>query len=100
MTELENTVIGKSSIPALIITVILMVAIPVIFFAYAVDLGLHSHAPESENFIRDGVVAKHQLIASGCIARQKANFAVRMYEAVGFETVDENDEEFIMVCEI
>ena len=34
MTEFENTVIGKSSIPSLIITVILMVAIPVIFFAY------------------------------------------------------------------
>lgn len=34
MTEFENIVIGKSSIPALIITVILMIAIPVIFFIY------------------------------------------------------------------
>ena len=32
MTEFENIVIGKSSVPALIITVILMIAIPVIFF--------------------------------------------------------------------
>lgn len=24
----------------------------------------------------------------------------RMYEKVGFRTVDENDEEFIMVCEL
>jgi uncharacterized membrane protein YhfC len=32
MTEFENIVIGKSSIPALIITVILMIGIPVIFF--------------------------------------------------------------------
>ena len=32
MREIENTVIGKSAIPSLIITVILMVAIPVIFF--------------------------------------------------------------------
>ena len=34
MTEFENIVIGKNSIPALIITVILMIAIPVIFFFY------------------------------------------------------------------
>ena len=34
MTEFENIIIGKSSIPALIITVILMIAIPVIFFIY------------------------------------------------------------------
>ena len=34
MTEFENIVIGKNSVPALIITVILMIAIPVIFFAY------------------------------------------------------------------
>ena len=32
MTEFENIVIGKSCIPSLIITVILMIAIPVIFF--------------------------------------------------------------------
>ena len=34
MTEFENIVIGKSSIPALIFTVILMIAIPTIFFIY------------------------------------------------------------------
>ena len=34
MTEFENIVIGKSSIPALIITIILMIAIPVGFFGY------------------------------------------------------------------
>ena len=33
MAEFENIVIGRSSIPSLIITVILMTAIPVIFFA-------------------------------------------------------------------
>ena len=32
MTEFEKIVIGKNSIPALIITVILMIAIPVVFF--------------------------------------------------------------------
>ena len=34
------------------------------------------------------------------LAVQKANYAVRMYEHVGFKTVDENDEEYIMVCEL
>ena len=31
------------------------------------------------------------------LAVQKANYAVRMYLRVGFEIVDENDEEYIMV---
>ena len=34
------------------------------------------------------------------LAVQKANYAVRIYEAVGFRIVDENNEEFIMVCEL
>ena len=32
------------------------------------------------------------------LAVQKANYAVRMYEKVGFKIVDQNEEEFIMVC--
>ena len=31
------------------------------------------------------------------LAVQKVNYAVRMYEAVGFRTVDENAEEYTMV---
>jgi len=34
------------------------------------------------------------------LAVQKANYALRMYQAVGFRIVDENDEEYIMVCEL
>lgn len=34
------------------------------------------------------------------LAVQKANHAVRMYEAVGFRTVDENAEEYIMLCDL
>ncbi len=34
------------------------------------------------------------------LAVQKANYAVRMYEKVGFITVNENEEEFIMVCKL
>ncbi len=34
------------------------------------------------------------------LAVQKANYAVRMYKKVGFEIVDENEEEYIMVCSL
>lgn len=34
------------------------------------------------------------------LAVQKANYAVRMYENVGFTTVNENEEEYIMVCDL
>ena len=34
------------------------------------------------------------------LAVQKANYAVKMYENVGFKTVDESDEEYIMLCEL
>lgn len=34
------------------------------------------------------------------LAVQKANYAVRMYEKVGFKVIDENDEEYIMVCDL
>lgn len=32
------------------------------------------------------------------LAVQKMNYAVRMYKKVGFEIVDENEEEYIMIC--
>lgn len=31
---------------------------------------------------------------------QKANYAAQMYENLGFEVVEENDEEYIMVCRL
>ena len=34
------------------------------------------------------------------LAVQKANYAVRMYEKTGFKTAYENEEEYIMVCEL
>ena len=34
------------------------------------------------------------------LAVQKANYAVRMYEQTGFKTVNETEEEFIMVCDL
>ena len=43
---------------------------------------------------------KQQGYERASLAVQKANYAVKMYKRVGFETVDENDEEYIMVCEL
>ena len=34
------------------------------------------------------------------LAVQKMNYAVRMYKKVGFEIVDENEEEYIMICKL
>ena len=43
---------------------------------------------------------KWQGYEKASLAVQKANYAVKMYENVGFRTVDENAEEYIMVCEL
>lgn len=43
---------------------------------------------------------KNQGYKQASLAVQKANYAVRMYKKVGFEIVDENDEEYIMVCKL
>ena len=34
------------------------------------------------------------------LAVQKQNYAAKMYKNVGFEIVDENEEEYIMVCKL
>lgn len=34
------------------------------------------------------------------LAVQKDNYAVSMYKKVGFEIVDENDQEYIMICNL
>lgn len=34
------------------------------------------------------------------LAVQKANYAVKMYKNVGFEIIDENEEEYIMVYQL
>ena len=43
---------------------------------------------------------KEQGYKKASLAVQKANYAVRMYEKVGFKIIDENDEEFIMVYKL
>lgn len=34
------------------------------------------------------------------LAVQKTNYAVNMYKNVGFEIIDENEEEYIMICKL
>ena len=34
------------------------------------------------------------------LAVQKANYAVKMYKSIGFETIGENDEEYIMAIQL
>ena len=31
---------------------------------------------------------------------QKANYAIKMYKKIGFEIVNENEEEYLMTCEL
>lgn len=43
---------------------------------------------------------KEQGYKKASLAVQKANYAVKMYEKLGFRTVDENTEEYIMICDL
>ena len=43
---------------------------------------------------------KKQGYKQASLAVQKMNYAVCMYKKVGFEIVDENDEEYIMLCKL
>ncbi|MBQ5316896.1 MAG: GNAT family N-acetyltransferase [Oscillospiraceae bacterium] len=38
--------------------------------------------------------------SSVSLAVQKANYALRMYRKAGFKVIGENDEEYIMVCDV
>ncbi len=43
---------------------------------------------------------KNQGYPQASLAVQKANYAVNMYRNVGFEIIDENAEEYIMICRL
>ena len=43
---------------------------------------------------------KKQGYKQASLSVQKINYAVHMYKNVGFSIVDENDEEYIMVCKL
>ena len=46
------------------------------------------------------LILKDRGYKQASLAVQKANYAVRMYQKVGFEIVDENEEEYIMLCRL
>lgn len=43
-------------------------------------------------------ILKRRGYQQASLAVQKENYAVKLYKKVGFEIVDENEEEYIMVC--
>lgn len=45
-------------------------------------------------------ILKEEGYKQASLAVQKENYAYRMYKKVGFETCDENEEEYIMVCKL
>lgn len=45
-------------------------------------------------------ILKEKGYKQASLAVQKANYAVRMYKKTGFEVVDENEEEYIMLCRL
>ena len=46
------------------------------------------------------LLLKTQGYEKASLSVQKANYAVKMYEKVGFKTIEENDEEYLMICEL
>lgn len=50
----------------------------------------------------EGLLTKlrHSKYAKVSLSVQKANYAVKMYQKVGFKIVSENNEEYIMVADI
>ena len=43
---------------------------------------------------------KQENYKQASLAVQKANYAVRMYRKAGFKIIDENTEEYIMICKL
>lgn len=43
---------------------------------------------------------KRQGYKRASLAVQKENYAVKLYKKVGFEIIDENEEEYIMICNL
>ena len=69
-------------------------------FAVSVLDNYRRQGISSQLMVRMLELLKWQGYEKASLAVQKANYAVKMYENVGFKTVDENSEEYIMVCEL
>ena len=53
-----------------------------------------------KTFVIQGIIRELKLrgYQKTSLAVQKTNYAVKMYKNVGFKIVDENEDEYIMVC--
>ena len=51
-------------------------------------------------WLRKFELLKNKGYKQASLSVQKANYAVNMYRKVGFEIIDENEEEYIMVCRL
>ncbi len=69
-------------------------------FAISLYKGYRGKGIGTEMMRRMLDLLKGQGWKTASLAVRKANYAVRMYKALGFRTVDENAEEYIMVCEL
>lgn len=66
-------------------------------FAISLDPAYRGMGIGTEMMRRMLALLKRCGYAQCSLAVQKANYAVKMYRSVGFETVGENDEEYIML---
>lgn len=69
-------------------------------FAISLLKEYRSYGIGTELMKRMLIKLKVQGYKQASLSVQKMNYAVRMYKKVGFEIVDENDEEYIMVCRL
>lgn len=69
-------------------------------FAISLYKEYRGHGIGSELMRRMLVLLKNNGYKQASLAVQKANYAVNLYKKVGFAVVNENDEEYIMVCHL
>ena len=69
-------------------------------FAIALNKDYRGKGMGTELMKRMLELLKIQGYKKASLAVQKTNYAVWMYETVGFQIIDENAEEYIMVCSL
>ena len=64
------------------------------------QIGLLGHGHRLTADGKGAQITERKGFERASLAVHKANYEVKMYRNVGFKTVDENAEEFIVVCEL